>query len=122
MQTSYDQTLFCWMFDYLQFIDFTMKESRCSMSKMQGPTLPVSRGLWVSGLGRPCRKIPFIGDSHGFSGIFSKLSQYNYDGWAVLECAIKHPEQGAIEGAPLLLTILSGLQKKPLMTLPNWGR
>jgi sugar phosphate isomerase/epimerase len=39
-----------------------------------------------------------------FSAIFSKLSQYGYDGWAVLEweCCIKSPEQGAREGAPFI--------------------
>jgi hypothetical protein len=39
-----------------------------------------------------------------FAGIFSKLAQYNYAGWAVLEweCALQHPEQGAAEGAPLI--------------------
>ena len=36
-----------------------------------------------------------------FKSIFSKLSQYDYDGWAVLEweCCIKSPVQGAEEGA-----------------------
>jgi sugar phosphate isomerase/epimerase len=36
-----------------------------------------------------------------FSAIFSKLAQYDYPGWAVLEweCALKHPEDGAREGA-----------------------
>ena len=36
--------------------------------------------------------------------IFSKLAQYGYDGWAVLEweCALKHPEDGAREGAPFI--------------------
>lgn len=36
-----------------------------------------------------------------FKSIFSKLSQYNFSGWAVLEweCCIKSPEQGAREGA-----------------------
>jgi sugar phosphate isomerase/epimerase len=46
-----------------------------------------------------------LGDGQvDFAGIFSKLSQYNYSGWAVLEweCAIKHPEQGAAEGAPFI--------------------
>ena len=46
-----------------------------------------------------------LGDGQvDFSGIFSKLSQYNYDSWAVLEweCAIKSPEQGAAEGAPFI--------------------
>jgi sugar phosphate isomerase/epimerase len=39
-----------------------------------------------------------------FKSIFSKLSQYGYDGWAVLEweCCIKSPEQGAREGAPFI--------------------
>ena len=39
-----------------------------------------------------------------FKGIFSKLSQYGYTGWAVMEweCCIKSPEQGAREGAPFI--------------------
>ena len=46
-----------------------------------------------------------LGDGQvDFKSIFSKLTQYGYDGWAVLEweCAIKHPEQGAAEGAPFI--------------------
>ena len=36
--------------------------------------------------------------------IFSKLTQYGYQGWAVLEweCCLKHPEDGAKEGAPFI--------------------
>jgi len=39
-----------------------------------------------------------------FNGIFSKLTQYGFDGWAVLEweCCLKHPEDGAAEGAPFI--------------------
>jgi hypothetical protein len=39
-----------------------------------------------------------------FGAIFSKLTQYGFDGWAVLEweCCIKSPEQGAAEGAPFI--------------------
>lgn len=39
-----------------------------------------------------------------FQTIFSKLTQYGYDGWAVMEweCCIKHPEDGAREGAPFI--------------------
>lgn len=39
-----------------------------------------------------------------FGSIFSKLAQYGYDGWAVLEweCCLKHPEDGAREGAPFI--------------------
>jgi len=39
-----------------------------------------------------------------FKSIFSKLAQYDYSGWAVMEweCCIKHPEQGAAEGATFI--------------------
>ncbi len=39
-----------------------------------------------------------------FKKIFSKLTQYNCDVWAVMEweCCIKSPEQGAKEGAPFI--------------------
>ena len=39
-----------------------------------------------------------------FKAIFSKLAGYDYPGWAVLEweCALKHPEDGAREGAPFI--------------------
>lgn len=39
-----------------------------------------------------------------FGAIFSKLAAYDYPGWAVLEweCALKHPEDGAREGAPFI--------------------
>ena len=46
-----------------------------------------------------------LGDGQvNFPAIFSKLAQYNYDSWAVLEweCCLKHPEQGAAEGAPFI--------------------
>src|SRR3546814_11862714 len=36
--------------------------------------------------------------------MFSKMAAYDYAGWAVLEweCALKHPEEGAREGAPFI--------------------
>lgn len=43
-----------------------------------------------------------LGDGQvDFKSIFSKMATNNFDGWAVVEweCAIKHPEDGAIEGA-----------------------
>jgi len=46
-----------------------------------------------------------LGDGHiDFSAIFSKLTQYGYSGWAVMEweCCLKSPEQGAAEGAPFI--------------------
>lgn len=46
-----------------------------------------------------------LGDGQvDFKRIFSMLTQFGYDGWAILEweCFIKSPEQGAREGAPFI--------------------
>lgn len=93
--------------DYLAFIDlyhdrikaYHVKDAEFNMSGKQG----VYSGFqsWVDRAGR----FRSLGDGQvDFSGIFSKLSQYGYDGWAVLEweCCIKSPEQGAAEGAPFI--------------------
>jgi sugar phosphate isomerase/epimerase len=39
-----------------------------------------------------------------FKRIFSQFARYGYPGWAVLEweCCLKHPEDGAREGAPFI--------------------
>lgn len=46
-----------------------------------------------------------VGDGQvDFSQIFAKLTHYGFSGWAVLEweCVLKHPEQGAREGAKFI--------------------
>jgi len=46
-----------------------------------------------------------LGDGQvDFKSVFSKLSGYGFDGWAVLEweCCIKSPEQGAQEGSKFI--------------------
>lgn len=46
-----------------------------------------------------------LGDGQvDFQSIFTKLSQHDFDGWAVMEweCFIKSPQQGAEEGAPFI--------------------
>ena len=46
-----------------------------------------------------------LGDGQiDFNSIFSKMAQYDYPGWAVLEweCCLKHPEAGATEGAKFI--------------------
>jgi hypothetical protein len=53
---------------------------------------------WVDRAGR----FRSLGDGQvDFGAIFSKLTQYDFDGWAVVEweCCLKHPEDGAREGA-----------------------
>ncbi|MEN9384297.1 MAG: hypothetical protein RL323_1440 [Pseudomonadota bacterium] len=56
-----------------------------------------------------------LGDGQvDFRAIFSKLTQYGYTGWAVLEweCCLKHPEQGAAEGAPFIRQHLINVAQK----------
>ncbi|MGL4632682.1 MAG: sugar phosphate isomerase/epimerase family protein [Leadbetterella sp.] len=46
-----------------------------------------------------------LGDGQvDFKRIFTKLTEYGYDGWAIMEweCCIKSPTQGAKEGAPFI--------------------
>ena len=56
---------------------------------------------WVNRAGR----FRSLGDGQvDFDGIFSKFAQYDFNGWAVLEweCCLKHPEDGAREGAKFI--------------------
>jgi sugar phosphate isomerase/epimerase len=56
---------------------------------------------WIDRAGR----FRSLGDGQvQFAPIFSKLAQYGYDGWAVLEweCCLKSPEAGAREGAEFI--------------------
>ena len=90
--------------DYLDNIDiyherikmFHVKDAELNPTGRQG----VYGGYqgWVDRAGR----FRSLGDGHvDFSAIFSKFAQYDFDGWAVLEweCCLKHPEDGAAEGA-----------------------
>lgn len=90
--------------DYLENIDiyherirmFHVKDAELNPTGRQG----VYGGFqsWVNRAGR----FRSPGDGQiDFGGIFSKLAQYDYDGWAVVEweCALKNPEDGAREGA-----------------------
>ena len=57
-----------------------------------------------------------LGDGQvDFVGIFSKLAQYGYAGWAVLEweCALKRSEDGAREGAPFIRDHIIRVTERP---------
>jgi sugar phosphate isomerase/epimerase len=93
--------------DYLQFID--IYHERIKMFHVKDAEFnPNGRGGVYGGYqgwaDRPGR-FRSLGDGHvDFSAIFSKLSQYGFNGWAVMEweCCIKSSEQGAIEGAQFI--------------------
>ncbi len=93
--------------DYLAFIDIYHARIKAFHVK-DAEFLPSGRagvyGSYSGWVDRPGR-FRSLGDGQvDFRGIFSRLTQYGYDGWAVLEweCCLKHPEQGAKEGAPFI--------------------
>jgi len=93
--------------DYLAFIDiyherigaFHVKDAEFNPTGRQGVYSGYSD--WTDRAAR----FRSLGDGQvDFVSIFSKLAQYGFEGWAVLEweCCLKHPEQGAAEGAPFI--------------------
>jgi sugar phosphate isomerase/epimerase len=93
--------------DYLEYID--IYHERIKMMHVKdaefNPTgrMGVYGGYqnWVDRAGR----FRSLGDGQvDFKQIFSKMAQYDFPGWAVLEweCALKHPEDGAREGAQFI--------------------
>jgi sugar phosphate isomerase/epimerase len=93
--------------DYLAFIDIYQDRIKCFHVKDAEFNPTGRQGVyggyqsWVDRAGR----FRSLGDGQvDFAGIFSKMAQYDFAGWAVLEweCALKHPEQGAAEGAPFI--------------------
>jgi sugar phosphate isomerase/epimerase len=93
--------------DYLGFIDVYHERIRAFHVKDAEfkPTAKVGvyggYQPWINRAGR----FRSLGDGQvNFGGIFSKLAQYGFEGWAVLEweCCIKDSEQGAREGAPFI--------------------
>lgn len=93
--------------NYLGFIDIYHERIRAFHVK-DAEFNPTGRsgvyGGYQGWVDRPGR-FRSLGDGHvDFGAVFSKLTQYNFDGWAVLEweCALKHPEDGAREGADFI--------------------
>jgi sugar phosphate isomerase/epimerase len=93
--------------DYLAFLDiyhdrvraFHVKDAEYRASGRSGVY-----GGYQDWIDRPGR-FRSLGDGQiDFSQIFSKMAQYDYPGWAVMEweCCLKHPEDGAAEGAKFI--------------------
>jgi sugar phosphate isomerase/epimerase len=92
---------------YLDYIDIYHERIKCFHVKDAEFNPTGRQGVyggyqsWVDRAGR----FRSLGDGQvDFSSIFSKMAQHDFPGWAVLEweCALKHPEQGAAEGAPFI--------------------
>jgi len=90
--------------DYLAFLDlyhervraFHVKDAEFRPSGRAG-----AYGGYQDWIDRPGR-FRSLGDGQiDFRQVFSKMAQYDFPGWAVVEweCCIKHPEVGAAEGA-----------------------
>lgn len=93
--------------DYLDYIDiyaerikvFHVKDAEFNPTGRQG----VYSGYqnWINRAGR----FRSLGDGQvNFKAIFSKMAQIGFQGWPVLEweCCLKHPEDGAREGAEFI--------------------
>jgi sugar phosphate isomerase/epimerase len=93
--------------DYVQYIDhyherikaFHVKDAEFNSTGKQGTFGGYQN--WADRAGR--YRSPGDGQVD-FKKIFSKLTQYDFKGWAVMEweCCIKHPEDGAREGAAFI--------------------
>lgn len=90
--------------DYLAFLDIYHERVRAFHVK-DAEFRPSGRsgvyGGYQDWIDRPGR-FRSLGDGQiDFTAIFTKMAQYDYPGWAVVEweCCLKHPEAGAAEGA-----------------------
>ena len=93
--------------NYLDYIDiyherikaFHVKDAEFNATGRQGTFGGYQS--WINRAGR--YRSPGDGQVD-FKTIFSKLTQYGFTGWAVMEweCCIKHPEDGAREGAQFI--------------------
>lgn len=93
--------------DYLAFLDIYHDRVRAFHVK-DAEFRPNGRsgvyGGYQDWIDRPGR-FRSLGDGQvDFRSIFSKMAQYDFPGWAVLEweCCLKHPKAGATEGAAFI--------------------
>lgn len=103
--------------DYVQFIE--IYQERIKMFHVKDAEFnPNGRsgiyGGYQGWIDRPGR-FRSLGDGQvDFSAIFSEFAKFGFEGWAVLEweCCLKHPEDGAREGAPFIESHIIRLPEK----------
>jgi len=93
--------------DYLEYLD--LYHERIRMFHVKDAEFRPTGRVGVYGGFQPWQKRAGRFRSPGdgqvdFRGVFSKLTQYGYRGWAVVEweCCVKSAEQGAAEGAQFI--------------------
>ncbi len=113
--------------DYLAFIDIYHERIKAFHVK-DAEFNPTGRagvyGGYQTWQDRPGR-FRSLGDGQiDFKSIFSKLTQHGYNGWAVLEweCCLKHPEDGAKEGAEFIKQHLIRTTDKAFDDFASAGR
>jgi len=112
--------------DYLDNIDiykdrikmFHVKDAEFNPTGRQG----VYGGYqgWVNRAGR----FRSLGDGQvDFNAIFAKMAANDFDGWAVVEweCALKHPEDGAREGAEFVKAHIINVTEKAFDDFADGG-
>jgi sugar phosphate isomerase/epimerase len=112
--------------DYVAFIDIYHERIKAFHAK-DAEFNPTGRvgvyggyASWIDRAGR----FRSLGDGQvDFGAIFSKLAQYDYDGWAVLEweCCLKHPEDGAREGAEFIASHIIRVTEKAFDDFASGG-
>lgn len=112
--------------DYLTYIDyyheriraFHVKDAEFNPTGKQG----VYGGYqnWIDRAGR--FRSPGDGQVN-FKAVFSKLTAYDFPGWAVMEweCCIKHPEDGAREGAAFIKNNIIRVTERAFDDFANTG-
>src|SRR6476469_9548351 len=113
--------------DYIQYIDFYherikafhVKDAEFNSTGKQGTFGGYQP--WLKRAGR--YRSPGDGQID-FKKIFSKLTEYDYTGWAVMEweCCLKHPEDGAREGCEFIRNNIIRVTEKAFDDFANTGK
>jgi sugar phosphate isomerase/epimerase len=103
--------------DYVGFIEAYAERIRSFHVKDAEVRRAPKTGLWGGYQNWPTRAGRFRSPGDGdidFAAIFARLAEVDYAGWAVVEweCCIKHPDQGAAEGAALVRRHIIEVQER----------